>query len=830
MATEDTNIQKIENMGNIELADIVVEMESAYIDYSMSVIVDRALPDVRDGLKPVHRRILYAMHELGLRPEAKFSKSAKIVGDVLGKYHPHGDTAVYDSMVRMAQDFSYRYPLVKGQGNFGSMDGDSAAAMRYTEAKMSKITREMLIDIDKNTVNFVPNYDGSRNEPSVLPARVPNLLINGGTGIAVGMATNIPPHNLKEVVGATIALIENPEITIEELLKFVKGPDFPTGGELYNIENIRQVYATGRGPLVTRAKAEIVERSKKSNAFDIIVSEMTYQTNKATLIEKMANLVRDKKLDGIKDIRDESSDKVRIVIELKSDAYPQKVLNKLYKLTDLQKTYHVNMLALCDGIEPRTLSLKQALQYYIAHRKEVVIRKTEFELQQAKDRAHILEGLKKALDFIDEVISIIRGSESKEIAKVNLIKRFEFSQLQAQAILDMRLQTLAGLERQKILDELAELVLLIQELEAILASEERIFGIIKTDLQEVSDQYGDERKTRVFKEDLGDFKETDFIPNEDTIIILTKDGYIKRVDPKEYRSQRRGGVGISGVKTREDDAVSIFLHTTTHAKLLFFTNNGRVLKLKAYEIPQGSRIAKGQSIVNFLELSKDEKIQSILPTEDSPNSFISIVTKLGIIKKSAMSVYANVRKGGIIAINLKDSDTLIQATITCPDDDIMLFTAQGKAIRFPQEELRPMGRTAAGVKAITLKSDDTVLAMQTIRSGDEQGWLVIATSYGYGKKSKLSHYKVQKRGGSGVKVSKITSKTGPVIGAQVVTADSKELIAISMGGNIIKLNIQKDIPTLSRDTQGVKIMRLNQDDSIASIAVTTEDESESETE
>jgi DNA gyrase subunit A len=488
------------------------------------------------------------------------------------------------------------------------------------------------------------------------------------------------------------------------------------------------------------------------------------------------------------------------------------------------------MLALCDWIEPKTLSLKQALQYYIRHRKEVVIRKTEFELQQAKDRAHILEGLKKALDFIDEVISIIRGSESKEIAKVNLIKRFEFSQLQAQAILDMRLQTLAGLERQKILDELAELVLLIQELEAILASEERIFAIIKNDLQEVSDQYGDERKTRVFTEDLGDFKETDFIPNEDTIIILTKDGYIKRVDPKEYRSQRRGGVGVSGVKTREDDSVSIFLHTTTHAKLLFFTNNGRVLKLKAYEIPQGSRIAKGQSIVNFLELSKQEQIQSILPMEDSSNSFISIVTKLGIIKKSVMSVYANVRKGGIIAINLKDNDTLIQATVTCPDDDIILFTSQGKAIRFPQEELRPMGRTAAGVKAMTLKSDDTVLAMQTIRSGDEQGWLVIATSYGYGKKSKLSHYKVQKRGGSGVKVSKITTKTGPVIGAQVVTAESKELIAISLGGNIIKLNIQKDIPTLSRDTQGVKIMRLTKDDTIASIAVTTEDEVEVEEE
>lgn len=830
MATEDTNIQKIENMGNIEFTDIVSEMENAYIDYSMSVIIDRALPDVRDGLKPVHRRILYAMHELGLRPEAKFSKSAKIVGDVLGKYHPHGDTAVYDSLVRMAQYFSLRYTLVKGQGNFGSMDGDSAAAMRYTEAKMAKITREMLLDIDKNTVNFVPNYDGSRNEPSVLPARVPNLLINGGTGIAVGMATNIPPHNLKEVVGATIALIENPEITIEELLKFVKGPDFPTGGELYNIDNIRQVYATGRGPLVTRAKAEIVERAKKSNSFDIIVSEMTYQTNKATLIEKMANMVRDKKLEGIRDIRDESSKQVRIVIELKSDAYPQKVLNKLYKLTDLQKTYHVNMLALCDGIEPKTLSLKQALQYYIAHRKEVIIRKTKFELQQAKDRAHILEGLKKALDFIDEVISIIRASESKEIAKVNLIKKFEFSQLQSQAILDMRLQTLAGLERQKILDELAGLMLLIQELESILASEDRIFAIIKNDLQEVSDQYGDERKTRVFQEDLGDFKETDFIPNEDTIIILTRDGYIKRVDPKEYRSQRRGGVGISGVKTREDDSVSIFLHTTTHSKLLFFTNNGRVLKMKAYEIPQGSRIAKGQSIVNFLELSKQEQIQSILPTEDSPDSFISIVTKLGIIKKSAMSVYANVRKGGIIAINLKDNDTLIQATGTCPDDDIMLFTTQGKAIRFPQEELRAMGRTAAGVKAITLKSDDTVLSMQTIRSGDEQGWLVIATSYGYGKKSKLSHYKVQKRGGGGVKVSKVTSKTGPVIGAQVVTTESKELIAISLGGNIIKLNIQKDIPTLSRDTQGVKIMRLSKEDSIASIAVTTEDEPDAETE
>jgi len=822
---EDKKISVIENMGNIELTDIVAEMERAYIDYSMSVIVDRALPDVRDGLKPVHRRILYAMHELGLKPEAKLRKSATIVGEVLGKYHPHGDTAVYDSLVRMAQNFSLRYTLVKGQGNFGSMDGDSAAAMRYTEAKMDKIAREMLMDIDKKTVDFIPNYDGSREEPTVLPSRVPNLLINGGTGIAVGMATNIPPHNLREIVGATIALIENPDITIEELLHFVKGPDFPTGGELYNIDNIRQVYATGRGPLVTRAKAEIVERGKKGNTFDIIVSEMTYQTNKATLIEKMANMVRDKKLDGIRDIRDESDrDGVRVVIELKSEAYPQKVLNKLYKLTDLQKTYHVNMLALCDGIEPKTLSLKQALQYYIAHRKQVVIRKTEFELKQAQDRAHILEGLKKALDFIDEVIAIIRASESKEVAKTNLIKRFEFSILQAQAILDMRLQTLAGLERQKILDELAELLVLIAHLQGILASEDKILQIIKDDLHYVSEEYGDERKTRVFNEGLGEFKETDFIPNEETIIILTKDGYIKRVDPKEYKSQRRGGVGISGVKTRDDDFVSIFLHTNTHSQLLFFTNTGRVLRLKAYDIPQTSRIAKGQSIVNFLELTQDEVVQTIVPTQDSQDSYISIVTKFGIIKKSPMSVYANVRRGGIIAINLKDKDSLIQASITHNGDDLILFTAQGKAIRFSQEELRPMGRTAAGVKAITLKQGDTVMAMQTILSGDEVGWLLIATSKGYGKKSKLSHYKVQKRGGGGVKVSKITEKTGPVIGAQVVNAESKEMIAISLGGNIIKLNIHKDIPTLARDTQGVKIMRLNKEDTIASIAITTEDD------
>ena len=817
--------EHIERLGFIEHTDIVQEMERAYLDYSMSVIVERALPDVRDGLKPVHRRILYAMHELGLRPEAKFRKSATIVGEVLGKYHPHGDTAVYDSLVRMAQYFSLRYTLVKGQGNFGSMDGDNAAAMRYTEAKMDKIAREMLVDIEKKTVDFRPNYDGSKQEPTVLPARVPQLLINGGTGIAVGMATNIPPHNLIEICKATIHLIKDSEATTDDLLEYVQGPDFPTGGEIYNMTNIRQVYATGRGPIVTRAKAEVVERGKK--AFDIIVSEMTYQTNKATLIEKMANLVRDKRLDGIRDIRDESDKEgVRVVIELKADAYPQKVLNKLYKLTDLQKTYHVNMLALCDGIEPRTLSLKQALEYYVAHRKDVVVRKTQFELQQAKDRAHILEGLAKALDFIDEVIKIIRGSETKEIAKVRLIERFEFSPLQAQAILDMRLQTLAGLERQKILDELGELMKLITELEAILASESRIMQIIVDDLEEVMAEYGDERKTRVFKHGLGDFNETDFIPNEETIIILTNDGFIKRVDPKEYRSQRRGGVGISGVKTRDDDYVSIFLSTTNHTQLLFFTSGGRVLKLKAYEIPQGSRISKGQSLVNFLKLEASESVRSILPMGQENCKYITIVTKNGMIKKSEQDVYGNVRSGGIIAVNLKDDDELISAIANGEGDDIFLFTRCGKAIRFAQEEARAMGRTAGGVKAITLKDGDTVIGMQSIHKGDENGWLLIVTEKGYGKKSKLHHYKTQRRGGGGLKVSKITSKTGAVIGASVVNEHSGEMIAISQRGNIIKVPIKKDVPTLGRDTQGVKLMKLAKDDTVASMATTLEGESE----
>jgi DNA gyrase subunit A len=802
-----------------ENSDIIGEMQRAYIDYSMSVIVDRALPDVRDGLKPVHRRILYAMHGLGLKPEAKFRKSATIVGEVLGKYHPHGDTAVYDALVRMAQYFSMRYTLIKGQGNFGSMDGDKAAAMRYTEAKMDKIAREMLLDIEKDTVDFGPNYDGSQKEPKVLPARIPNLLINGVSGIAVGMATNIPPHNLIEVCDATTHLIDNPDAGVEDLMQFVKGPDFPTGGEMYDMRNIKQVYATGRGPIVTRAKVEIVETKKGRH--DIIVTEMTFQTNKATLIEKMANLVRDKKIEGIRDLRDESDkDGVRVVIELKNDAYPQKVLNKLYKLTDLQKTFHTNMLALCEGIEPRTLSLKNVLQYYIDHRKEVIIRKTEYELRAARDRAHILEGLKKALDMIDEVINTIRSSATKTDAFHNLIDKFGFTERQAQAILDMRLQTLAGLERQKIIDELAALMEIIKDLEDILANESRIYAIIKADLEEVKEKYGDERKTGFNKEALQEFSDIDFIPNEETLIIMTKEGYIKRVNPSEYRAQKRGGVGVSGLKTREDDSVLQFLHTTTHTKLLFFTNNGRVLQLKAYEIPESSRIAKGHSIVNFLQLGADENIRTMMHVEDSTEGYIFFATIKGMIKKTDINLFKNIRQGGIIAINLKDGDKLQSVGYGSSGDDVMLFTKCGKAIRFGEDDARAMGRTASGVKGISLKAEDTVVGMSIV-PGDAEGWFVVVSEKGYGKRTKLKEYKVQKRGGAGMKISKVTTKTGAIADVRVVGPQSKEVIAISHKGNIIRMKVSQ-INILGRDTQGVRLMRLSKD-TIATIQVWDED-------
>jgi DNA gyrase subunit A len=816
---KDQSLPAVSDDPHILFADIVGEMERAYLDYSMSVIVDRALPDVRDGMKPVHRRILFAMHGLGLKPEAKFRKSATIVGEVLGKFHPHGDTAVYDALVRMAQDFSMRYTLINGQGNFGSMDGDSAAAMRYTEAKMAGISREMLLDIEKDTVNFIPNYDGSQYEPSVLPARVPNLLINGVSGIAVGMATNIPPHNLNEIANATQAYIKNPDITVEELLNYVKGPDFPTGGEIFDKSNMMEVYATGRGPIVTRAKAEIVERTK--SAFDIVITEMTYQTNKATLIEKLADLVRDKRIQGIKDIRDESDkDGVRVVIELKSEAYPQKVLNTLFKMTDLQKTFHVNMLALVDGIEPRTLGLKHILHYYVEHRKKVIVRRTQFELKNAKKRAHILEGLKRALDFIDEIISTIRASATKEKAFVNLVEKFEFSDAQAKAILEMRLQTLAGLERQKILDELAEILKFIAELESILASDKRVLELIDTDLNEVKARYGDERKTLVKDDGIGEFKETDFIPDEPTIVVMTQAGYIKRINPTQYKLQKRGGTGSSGMKMREEDVIKEFIHTTTHKKLLFFTKSGKVFRLEAYNIPEGSRQSKGQSIVNFLNLSSDDGVESILPVDATEKGYaIIFATSNGVIKKTELTEFANIRQGGIIAIGLRPGDALVGVSKVFEGNDVVLVSSHGKSIRFKEEDVRSMGRMASGVRGINLKEDDVLVGMSVV-TRDSEGWLLIASEKGYGKKTLMNHYKLQNRSGSGMKTANVTTKTGTLIGAKFVFDAKHELILVSSGGNLIKLQA-KDVPTLGRDTQGVRVMKLTKGDRLVALALNT---------
>ncbi len=826
MSDQDQNPQNFEDpaAGRIEVTNLVQEMERAYLDYSMSVIVDRAIPDVRDGLKPVHRRILYSMHGLNLRPEAKFRKSATIVGEVLGKYHPHGDVAVYDSLVRMAQDFSMRYPLVNGQGNFGSMDGDSAAAMRYTEAKMMPITQEMLVDIEKETVDFQENYDGTQKEPTVLPARIPNLLVNGVSGIAVGMATNIPPHNLREVVDATIHLIDTPDATTEDLLTYIQGPDFPTGGEVFRDSNTEHVYASGRGPIVTRAKAEIEPRTK--SAYNIVVTEMTYQVNKANLVQKLANLVKEKKVEGIRDIRDESDKEgIRLVIELKSEAYPQKVLNRLYKVTELQKTFHVNMLALCEGIEPRTLGLKQVLQYYIEHRKEVIIRKIQYELKKAREREHILEGLNKALDFIDRVIEIIRGSRTKEDAFHNLVSEFEFSEAQTRAILDMRLQTLAGLERERILNELRELQAFIEELETILASEQRILEVIKEDLAYVRDTYGDERRSYVHGGSAKEFDETDFIPDEETIVVLTHQGYIKRMSPSNYRSQHRGGVGMSGIKTRESDFVSSFLHTTAHSRMLFFTNTGRVLSLRAYDIPQGSRNSKGYSIVNFLNLSGGEKVTCVLTPEQDGCEYIVTLTRQGIIKKTPLSAFDNIRQGGIRAVNLKDGDQLQAVGCVRDGEDMLVYTRNGQAIRFSEQDVRSMGRTAAGVKAIELNEEDTVLGMEMLPA-DKQGWLVMMTENGYGKRTPFSGYRRQKRGGSGIKMSKVTSKTGTVQSVRIAEEGESRLIAMSQSGNVIKIHLFSDVPQLGRNTQGVRLMRLSGEDTVASIALTEESDAE----
>jgi len=809
-------------IGYITPKKITEEMQESYLDYAMSVIVSRALPDVRDGLKPVQRRILYAMHNLGLHHNAAFRKSATVVGEVLGKYHPHGDTAVYDAAVRLAQDFSIRYPLIDGQGNFGSMDGDTAAAMRYTEARLSAIAEEMLVDIDKDTINFVDNYDKSRKEPSVLPAKIPQLLLNGTMGIAVGMATNIPPHNLNEIVEGLICLIDNPEITIENLMNYIKGPDFPTGGMIYDIEAIRQAYATGKGGIIMRGKAEIIET--KANKFQIIISEIVYQTNKANLVESIANLVKEKKIEGIKELRDESDKKgVRIVIELKNDAYPKKVLNRLYQLTDLQKNFYLNMLSLVDGIQPRVLSLKMILEIWLEHRREIIRRRSKFLLDKAKERAHILVGLNKALSNIDAVIKTIKSSSTKEKARDNLVKKFKFTILQAEAILEMKLQTLAGLERKKIEEELLIKKKEIKNLTIILKSPKKVSQIIKEELNYLKQKYGDERKTKVFKNKVFEFAQEDFIPNEPVIISLTEAGYIKRLNPSIYRAQRRGGKGIIGAETKKGEDIVKFLFTTqSHNNLLFFTNYGRVFQSKSYEIPEAGRIARGQAIVNFLQLAPNESIKAILPIsmenyQKSTRGYIILTTKNGLIKKTKIKDFKNVRRSGLLAIKFKQDDELRWTHLSSGEDEIILTTAQGKAIHFKEKDVRPMGRITAGVRAIRLKKNDEIIGMGIIKPKAETK-LLIVTENGFGKMSNVNLFKIQRRGGSGLTAAKITSKTGRIVSSRIIEQEEKkDLLIISQKGQVIRIPL-KTIPSLGRSTQGVRIMRLKKNDKVASVS------------
>ncbi|PIY93315.1 MAG: DNA gyrase subunit A [Candidatus Magasanikbacteria bacterium CG_4_10_14_0_8_um_filter_32_14] len=807
----------------IEPINLVQEMETSYLDYAMSVIVSRALPDVRDGLKPVHRRILYAMWGLGLRHTAKSKKSAHVVGEVMAKFHPHGDSAIYDSLVRMAQDFNMREMLVHGQGNFGSMDGDSAAAMRYTEAKLRAIAEELIVDIDKNTVDFVPTYDGSYKEPRVLPAKLPNLLLNGSMGIAVGMATNIPPHNLSELCDGIVALIENPKLSIEELTEYIKGPDFPTGAIIYNKKDIAAAYATGRGGIVMRAKTEIQEIDKGDRT-NIIITEVPYQVNKATLIEKIATLVQEKKLEGIKDLRDESNrDGVRIVIEVKKDAYPKKILNRLYKLTPLQTTFHVNMLALVDGIQPRVLNLKTVLEEYLKHREEVIRRRTQFELDKALDRTHILEGLKKALDKIDLIISLIRKSKDKEEAKVNLMSKFKFSDRQTVAILEMKLQQLANLERKKIEDELKEKQKIIAELQALLKSEKKILALIKTEILEIKNTYGNERRTQIIAHGVKEFNIEDLVPNEPTLIISSRDGYIKRLSPDTFKQQSRGGKGVIGLTTKEEDVVDKIISTNTHDNILFFTTRGRVFQLSAYDIPQATRTSKGQALVNFLQLAPNEKVSIFLSLKNlgSYESLVMVTSK-GNIKKTKIEDFKNVRKSGLIALKLKENDMLEWVQPTADNNDIMITTSLGQSIRFKEKDVRAMGRTASGVRAIKLKSTDEVVGMSIIDNSLVKMKvleLLVVSENGLGKKTKINEYKVQGRGGSGIKTMAITTKTGKIISSQMVNiTEEKDIMIISVKGQVIRTSL-KSISTLGRATQGVRIMRFKDpNDKIAAIA------------
>jgi DNA gyrase subunit A len=766
------------------------------------------------------------MKDLGLSHSSKFKKSALVVGDVLGKYHPHGDASVYDAMARMAQDFSLRYTLVDGQGNFGSIDGDSPAAMRYTEARLSKIAEELLADIDKDTVNFTDNYDGSRKEPVVLPSRIPNLLLNGANGIAVGMATTIPPHNLVEVVDTTIHLIDHPRATVEDLLQFVKGPDLPTGAVIYNQKDIIEAYATGKGSVVSRGVAEIVEDKGKTQ---IIISEIPYQVNKSTLVEKIADLVKEKRVEGIRDLRDESDkDGTRIVVDLKNDAHPQKILNNLYNYTELQKSVHFNMLALVDGIQPQTLSLKAILEQFIKHRTEIIMRRTAFELARAKERAHILEGLKIALDHIDAIIKLIKSSETKEIAHANLMKKFKLTDVQSTAILEMKLQALAGLERKKIEEELKEKKRIIAELTAILKDPKKVQAIIKKDLSEIKETYKSERKTKVVKGAIGEFSEEDLIAQEETIVILTKGGYIKRINPQVYKSQKRGGKGILGMPTKEEDVVEIFLGCMTHDNILFFTDKGRVFQAPSYEIPETSRTAKGKAVINILSLSPGENIASMLPIKEHlknvkdqnlDNKFLVMVTANGTVKRTAVSEFSNVRKSGIQSMRLRKGDSLRWVEMTSGKDEIILITKNGQSIRFSEKDARTMGRSAAGVLGMRLKKDDMVVGMTTAKSdkGSAKAELLVITKNGFGKKTTLDSYKKQKRGGSGIKTMKVTDKTGEITSSSVLQ-DEEEIIVISEKGQVIRTSLG-NIPSLSRATQGVRIMKLETGDKVASVTI-----------
>ena len=812
----------------IVLRNISTEMRESFIDYAMTVITDRALPDVRDGLKPVHRRILYAMHRMGLTSGARFRKSATVVGEVLGKYHPHGDASVYDAMVKMAQDFSMRYPLIIGQGNFGSIDGDSAAAMRYTEAKMSRVSEALLGDLEKDTVEWRPNYDGTLKEPTVLPAAVPNILLNGTLGIAVGMATSIPPHNLGELSHALTHLIEHPDATVEDLMQFVTGPDFPTGAVAFNKKDLLHAYSTGRGGVVVRGQAEIVENKKGDHT--IVITSIPYRVNKSDMIVRVADLVRDKKLEGVRGLRDESAKDMRIVVELKQGAHPQKVLNYLYKHTALEDTFHFNMVVLVDGV-PQTLSLKGILEEFIKHRREVVRRCTQFDLTKAQEREHILLGLKKALDHIDEVIKTIRASKDVAEAEVNLIKKFTFSVLQAKAILEMRLSRLANLERKKVEDELAEVQKFIAELTALLKSDKKMLEVIKQEILDWAKKFADDRNTKVVKGEAGIINIEDLVPDDEQVLVLTAGGYVKRTNPEEFKRQKRGGVGVIDLDTKEEDFVTTFLTTSTHSDLLYFTDIGKAYQLKFYEIPEGKRSTKGKAIVNFLSIGAEEKVTSVLPMRKKQKEgerFLYMITKHGVAKKVDATAFHDVRRSGLIAQKLQKGDELIAALLVEKGDEIFLSTSKGQSIRFKESDIRAMGRAAGGVRGMKLGTGDYIVGADVIPKGAKDLEVLVVSRNGYGKTTKTSEYKTQKRGGSGIKTMNMTPKTGPLITSRVIQRNGEparpddpgrsggdEIVVISKKGQVIRTGVS-EIPSLSRSTQGVRVMKLRDGDAIAS--------------